>query len=30
VTDLCPSAFRVGVKRGLTPKRGRGSSGTVL
>jgi endonuclease-3 len=29
VTDLCPSAFRVGLKRGQTPKRRRGTSGTV-
>jgi len=29
VTDLCPSAFRVGVNRGQTPKRRRGTSGTV-
>ena len=29
VTDLCPSAFRVGVKRGQTPKLRRGPSGTV-
>ena len=29
VTALCPSAFRVGVNRGQTPKRRRGTSGTV-
>jgi endonuclease-3 len=29
VADLCPSAFRVGVNRGQTPKRRRGTSGTV-
>ena len=28
VTDLCPSAFRVGLNRGQTPKRRRGTSGT--
>jgi endonuclease III len=28
VNDLCPSAFRVGGKRGQTPKRRRGRSGT--
>jgi endonuclease-3 len=29
VTDLCPSAFRVGLNRGQTPKRQRGTSGTL-
>jgi len=29
VTDLCPSAFRVGSNRGQTPKRRRGTPGTV-